>query len=237
MNLRMGVGDLAAVSTGPPGTRDLRVVPSEPERRRTARTDAVTVLDKADEPTALGHALALRAYLAVQANDVTTARGLLDQARAVASRSDDWQLDVRTRLLESLFALVEGQAGGRESMLAIVGPAVDRMDEIHSSGFSNLAYLDVEQRRLPEASAVLGVSLPLTVEFDLPICHVWQLGARGRLGLLQGDWDAAERDAAAVLAAPSAPLTRTWAHLVRGLVHLRRHGDAGDDLEAAWDLA
>ena len=138
----------------------------------------------------------------------------------VAGRSDDWQLDVRTRLLDGIFALVEGHAGGRDTMLAIVGAAVDRIDEIHSSGFSNLAYLDVEQRRLPEAAAVLGVSLPLTVEFDLPICHVWQLGARGRLGLLQGDWQAAERDAAAVLARPA-----------------RRSRGPGPTWSAAWSVS
>ena len=122
-------------------------------------------------------------------------------------------------------------------MLGIVAPAVDHIDEIHSSGFSNLAYLDVEQRRLPEAAAVLDVSLPLTVEFDLPVCHVWQLGARGRLGLVQGDWHQAQADGSAVLARPSAPLARTWAHLVRGLVALRRTGHAGSDLDDAWDLA
>src|SRR6185295_16643514 len=116
-------------------------------------------------------------------------------------------------------------------------PSVTSLDEIHSSGFSNLAYLDVEQRRLRDAAAVLDVSLPLTLEFDLPICHVWQLGARGRLSLLQGDWQAAEDDAIAVLDNRSAPLARTWAHLIRGLVGLRRRADPGSDLDDAWELA
>ena len=166
----------------------------------------------------------LQAYLAMQANDVTKARGLLDQARAVASRATTGCWTCARGCSTASVALVEGHASGRDSVLEIVEPAVDRLDEIHSSGFSNLAYLDVEQRRLPEAAAVLDVSLPLTVEFDLPVCHVWQLGARGRLGLLQGDWQARRDDAAAVLDRPSAPLARTWAHLVRGLVRLRRTG-------------
>jgi DNA-binding CsgD family transcriptional regulator len=84
---------------------------------------------------------------------------------------------------------------------------------------------------------VLAVSVPLTVERDLPICRMWQLGSRGRLELLTGDWDASLQDANRVLEAPSAPLTRTWPHLVRGLVELRRTGGGAVDLEAAWTLA
>src|SRR5512145_3535430 len=63
------------------------------------------------------------------------------------------------------------------------------------------------------------------------------MGARGRLQLLQGDWDAAEAEAERVLAAPSAALARTWPHLVRGLVRLRRGTDPGRDLDDAWTLA
>ena len=54
---------------------------------------------------------------------------------------------------------------------------------------------------------------------------------------MTGDWDDALADADAVLAGPSAPLARTWPHLVRGLVALRRGGDADADLDEAWELA
>jgi DNA-binding CsgD family transcriptional regulator len=40
-----------------------------------------------------------------------------------------------------------------------------------------------------------------------------------------------------VLERPSAPFARTWPHLIRALVALRSVGDAGDDLELAWDMA
>jgi DNA-binding CsgD family transcriptional regulator len=40
-----------------------------------------------------------------------------------------------------------------------------------------------------------------------------------------------------VLGGPSAPVARTWPHLVRGLVALRRGGEADADLEQAWALA
>ena len=66
---------------------------------------------------------------------------------------------------------------------------------------------------------------------------MWQIGSRGRLKLSQGDWDDALADSDAVLAAPSAPLARTWPHVVRGLIALRRGADATADLDDAWDLA
>ena len=71
----------------------------------------------------------------------------------------------------------------------------------------------------------------------MPICRVWQLGTRGRLALVKGEWDAALEDAESVLAGPGAPLARTWPHLLRGLVTLRRGGDADADLDEAWRLA
>jgi DNA-binding CsgD family transcriptional regulator len=36
---------------------------------------------------------------------------------------------------------------------------------------------------------------------------------------------------------PSAPLSRTWAYLVRGLIDLRRSGGGREDLDLAWVLA
>jgi DNA-binding CsgD family transcriptional regulator len=95
----------------------------------------------------------------------------------------------------------------------------------------------VEQRRLDDAAELLGRSIPLMAEHDLPICRVWQLGARGRLAMMTGAWDDALTDADDVLATATAPLARTWPHLVRGLVSLRRSGDAGPDLEIGWTLA
>ncbi len=62
------------------------------------------------------------------------------------------------------------------------------------------------------------------------------MGSRGRLEPLAGDWDVSLQDANAVLEEPSAPLARTWPHLVRGLVELRRSGGSADDLDAAWAL-
>jgi DNA-binding CsgD family transcriptional regulator len=91
---------------------------------------------------------------------------------------------------------------------------------------------------LDAAEAVLDVSIPLTIERDIPVCQAWQIGVRGRLSFLRGEWDRALDDASEVLAGQAAPLTRSWPHLVRGLVALRRGTDgAAADLDRAWELA
>ena len=185
----------------------------------------------------LGHALAMQAYLALQANDIDRARRLVEQAAEVATASDDPTLTVRSQLIRGICDVQEGAAGSREATLAMLEPAHEVLDEIYSGGYSNLTYLDVEHRRLRQASDLLGFTLPLTTERDLPICRVWQLGSRGRMKLLRGDWADAVVDADGVLDGPSAPLARTWPHLVRGLAALRERGGGDADLDAAWGLA
>ena len=144
---------------------------------------------------------------------------------------------VRVGLIEGYVSLLSGKDVGRRSILSIIESAPEHFDEIYSAGYSNLTYLDVEQRRLAQASDLLDISLPLTIERDLPICYVWQLGSRGRLQLLEGDWDAAVADANTVLDARSAPLARTWPLLIRALVSLRRDGTGADNIDEAWRLA
>jgi DNA-binding CsgD family transcriptional regulator len=187
----------------------------------------------------LGHALAMQAYLAMQATDLERARHLVGRAAEIAAGADDPTLTVRSRLISGICDVLEGERDGREATLHLLRAAHAHFDEIYSSGYSNLTYLDVEQRRLRQAAELLGFSVPLTIERDVPICRVWQLGSRGRMKLLRGDWADALADADLVLGGPSAPLARTWPHLIRGLVALRRGGeaDADADLEQAWALA
>jgi hypothetical protein len=173
----------------------------------------------------------------MQSTDLRHATSLLERAKEIASIAGDHALTVRVEIIEGICAVIGGDEGGRDAVLAIMRSAPRHLDEIYSSGYSNLTYLDVEQRRLGDAERLLNVSLPMTVERDLPICRVWQLGARGRLSLLTGDWDDALSDAATVLDGRSAPLARTWPHLIRGLVALRRDGVGVDDLSEAWTLA
>ncbi len=210
------------------------------DRHATAAEDVLAGDDAscADADLAhLGHTLALQAYLAVQVNDLDRARLLLARAAPFAEGSGDRPLGVRLQVIGGICDVLEGERGSREATLALLSTGHEHFDEIYSSGYSNLTYLDVEQRRLRSAAELLGFTLPLTIERDLPICRVWQLGSRGRMKLMRGDWSDAVADADLVLAGPSAPLARTWPHLVRGLVALRRGGDADADLEEAWELA
>ena len=242
LHLRDRAGDSAGISTV---HHSLSVYHWYNADRRAADEHAgraAEVLEAEGEPppeqmSPLGHAVAMKAYLALHDSDVAAAQALLIHSRRLAAGADDPTLSVRTGLLDGICEVMSGQAEGRERMLAILATATDDFDEIYSSGYSNLTYLDVEQRRLAQARDLFEISLPLTVERDMPICRVWQLGSRGRLSLATGDWDAAVGDADAVLAGPGAPLARTWPHLVRALVALRRGGDADPDFDEAWRLA
>jgi DNA-binding CsgD family transcriptional regulator len=188
---------------------------------------------------ALGHAYATAAYLALQRCDLARVDEVLPRARAIADATGDPALRVRCEVMASVGEILAGRSAARQRLIDVVtGGLRADIDEPSSSGFSNLAYLDVEQRRFGDASALLEVSLPITVERDLPVCHGWQLGARARLHLLQGAWDAALADAEQVLAIEGAPLARVWPEIVIGLVALRRGEEAAArHLDAAWQLA
>jgi DNA-binding CsgD family transcriptional regulator len=207
--------------------------------------EAVAVLDgrvdQQPEPgparTNLGHAIAMQGYLAVQATELEQAATFLVRAREVSSEAADPALSVRVGLIDGIRGLLAGDTAQRSTVLDILATAPEHIDEIYSSGFSMLAYVDIEQRRLRQAGELLDVSLPLMAEHDLPICRVWQLGCRGRLSLLEGDWGRAVAEADAVIASRGAPLARTWPLLVRALVALRGEGDPGPYLDDAWRLA
>lgn len=207
--------------------------------------DAVTVLDESvpgRDPTQgllahLGHAHATQAFLAFQATSIAQATTSTERASDLASRANDPSLSVRAAIIEKLLRLLQGDSLAREELLAMLGSPADVIDEIYSAGYSQLTYFDVEHRRLNEAAELFSVSIPITIERDLPICRSWQQGSRARLDLLRGKWDQALLDANRVLNTPSAPLARIWPHLVRGLIALRRDGGGTDDLDEAWALA
>ena len=238
MALRQAAGDLGGVGAA---HEALSVYQWYNANRAVAEhhaTAAVEVLERAADLPRLGHAYAIEAYLALQRGDLDRAGAVLARARQVAAAAGDRQLNARVAIIDAERALMDGNVSGRDRILSLIERETEFFDEIHSSGYSNLAYLDVEHRRLDAAAGVLARSLPLATERDIPICRVWQTGVRGRLAFVRGHWDAAVADADAVLAEPAAPLARTWPHLVRGLVRLRRgHEGADEDLDAAWELA
>ena len=236
LDLREQAGDLTSVSRD---HQSLAVYLWYAADRAAADDHAARAVEvlatQGDSPT-LGLAYALQAYLAIQVSALESAGDLLDQASGVAKGVDDSFVHARIELVEAVRRVADGEEHAREEILTMVRGAYPFDDNL-SSGFSNLAYSDVEYRRLNDASDVLEQSLPLTVEWDLPICHVWQMGARGRLNLLKGNWADAVHDSEIVLTMPSAPLARTWPSLIRGLVRLRSGQEVGSDLDEAWELA
>lgn len=185
----------------------------------------------------LGHAFAMQAFLAVQSSELQSASTLVAHAAAIAAEVGDASLNVRVRLIECICEIAAGDDTARDRLLGVLAGGPAHIDETYSTGYTNLTYFDVEQRRLGAAADLLERSIPLMVEHDLPICRVVQLGSRSRLNLLFGDWDDALADADAVLDSPSAPLARTWPLLIRAVVSLRRTGDDAGGLNEAWKLA
>lgn len=185
----------------------------------------------------LSHAVATKAFLAVQSSQLDTANQLIEQARHIACGTDDSHLEVRLLLIKHLCDIAAGESVARDRVLSVLAKGPRHIDETYSTGYTNLTYFDVEQRRLGAANDLLERSIPLMVEHDLPICRVVQLGSRSRLKLLNGDWDEALADADEVLGDPSAPLARTWPLLIRGVVSLRRGGDDDGGIDKAWALA
>jgi DNA-binding CsgD family transcriptional regulator len=179
----------------------------------------------------------MQSYLALQKSDLAAARALHDRAAAIAMEAGDRQLDARVEIIAAVMAIAQGDVSARDRVLSLIARDAEYFDDLYSAGYSNVANMDVEHRRLAEADAVLSLSVPLTVQRDIRICNHWQLGVRARMSLIRGDWDAAAADADAVLEDEGAPLARTWPHIVRGLVALRRGEGREDDLEAGFALA
>jgi DNA-binding CsgD family transcriptional regulator len=187
---------------------------------------------------AYGGARATRAYLAYHRSDYPLVEEYRSEAARIAETTGDEMLELRTRLVGGATDLARDVPGARARFVSLIEDArAAGFDEVASTGYSTIAYLDVEQRRLANAERVLEESLAFTIERDIPICNHWQTAVRSRLRHLEGRWDAALEDADDVLLRRGMPVATFWPHVVRGLVALRRGDDGGDHLEAAWELA
>jgi DNA-binding CsgD family transcriptional regulator/tetratricopeptide (TPR) repeat protein len=208
-----------------------RRVPAE------AHADRATALVPSNH-RGFGAARATRGYLAYLRGDVSTALQCSADAGRLATEIGDDTLALRSRLVSSASDLLLGDESARQALLQVVEEGRDLgFDELASTAYSNIAYLDVEQRRLGEAERLLETSLTFTADRDIPICNHWQTGVRSRLRLLEGRWRAAMEDAEDARTRPGMPIATFWPHLVTGLVALRRTGTEDAHLEAAWRLA
>ncbi|GAA4904054.1 regulatory LuxR family protein [Actinomycetospora succinea] len=237
-------GDLDGVGAGHRSLASFEWYHGDRARAIEHATTAIDVLGPRAAPGSraaglLGHALAVRGFLAIQDNDLVAARELHDRAAgAVAAGGADDALGVRLMLLDTVSGILDGDGSARGRLLDALEAVGDDVKVEHSTCWTQLANLDVEQRRLDAAEKVLDRSLPLTVQWEYPICEHWQRGVRARLRGMRGAWDEAVHDARGVLADSGSLLTHTWPSLVLGVVALRR-GDPEADahLERGWDIA
>jgi DNA-binding CsgD family transcriptional regulator len=207
-------------------------------RQAEDHAERATRLARAQAGLEYGAARATRGYLAYLRSDYDLAGQCTAEAARVAEELGSAVLGLRSRLVQTVTDLALAEPGARRRSIELIEEArALTLDELASTGYSNLSYLDVEQRRLRDAELVLEESLAFTVARDIPICNHWQTAVRSRLRLLEGRWSAAVEDADDVLTRAGMPLAALWPHLVCALVPLRRGGSDGRHLEAAWDLA
>lgn len=238
-SIRITLGDMAGVGSIHETLSHYEYYNANRDRAERHAARAIKLLEPSDRMHALGHAYATEAYLAIQRCDVERAVGLLDRVSEIAGRQADPALQTRLDVMRTAVGVLVGQSASRDELLEVAAAGFQaELHEQASTGYSLLAYFDVEKRRLDDARELLGLCLPLAADRDIRICHMWQKAARGRLSMLRGDWDEALRDADDILGSSGVLLGRPWAELVRGLVLLRR-GDAGaaEHLDVAWDLA
>ena len=209
--------------------------------RRQAELHAERAMAVAGPSSGLAYAgaRATRGYLAYMGHDYDLATAYIEDAGSIAEQEGHQPLGVRTALFRRILDFSAGVDDARTRLTESIEEARGHgLDELASTGYSQLAYLDVEQRRLRSAEHVLDESLPFTVERDIPICRHWQTAVRSRLRFLEGRWSAALEDADFVTGNEGMPLAHLWPNVVRALIRLRQGSDEDTStLDDAWELA
>jgi len=209
-------------------------------RRRQAESHADRAAEIAKDVAELeyGEARVTRSYLAMHRSEFDLVQQCQADALRIVRGRENEDLTFRTGVFAAVSDLAQGHLEGRVRLVDLIEVARARgLDELASSGYSNLANLDVEQRRLRSAEHVLEEALRFSKEREIPICHYWQTGLRARLRFIQGRWSAALEDAAYVFDGSGMPLAAVWPHIVTSQIELRRGGDGAAHLEEAWQLA
>jgi hypothetical protein len=215
------------------------------------RADAEAHADHAvriarDSGALLEHSVAraTRGFLAYLRNELELAGACATEASDLARPTGNGLLVLRAQLVAVLARLADddgdGAEGARDEVLGLISQASGAgLEELASTGYSQLAYCDVEHRRLAAAGRVLEESLPFATSREIPICADWQTGLRARVRFGHGAWDAALDDVGTVLGQSGMPLTRLWTLLIAGLVPLRRgqHDSWRAFLDDAWRLS
>ncbi len=209
------------------------------EKAEQHSAEAAQIARRAGAASGYGAARATQGFLAYLRSDLTTARSCAAEAQELAERNSLGLLELRSEVVSGVSDLISGDESARPLLLTRLDAARDRgWDELASTVYSQVAWIDVEHARYRDAEQLLEVSIPFANERDIPICRHWQVGVRSRLQFQRGRWEAALEDAQAVLVDQGMPLATLWPRLVRVLVPLRRGMAAELDLlDEAWSLA
>jgi ATP/maltotriose-dependent transcriptional regulator MalT len=105
--------------------------------------------------------------------------------------------------------------------------------------YTSVACFDVRLRDYPRAAVSIDRTLRFAAEHEIEAFELYILGWRARLALERGDWEAAERDAVAVIGRyHTLTVVRFQSLIVLALLRERRgEGDAGALLDEAMSFA
>jgi tetratricopeptide (TPR) repeat protein len=239
VRLREEVADLVAVGAGHRWISRLAWFAGRRPLAEHHAALAVELLEGADDPRELGFAYSNRAQLAMLAGDAAAAVNWGERALRVAEELGD--VELRAHALNNVGSArrLADESGGRALQLESIALAREHgLDEHVARGYTNVAWDEVERRRLAHGESLLREALAFASQRDLDAWRRYMLGCRARLHLLRGRWTAAADDAATVLSEPASPVSRIWPLMVLGLVRSRRGDPGADDaLAEAWALA
>jgi len=239
VRLREEVRDRVAVGAGHRWISRLAWVAGRRSLAEQHAALAVELLEEAGDPRELGFAYSNRSHLAMLARDDVAAVTWGERALTLAEQLGD--VELRAHALNSVGTALAAadDPGGRALQLESIALAREHgLDDHIARGYANLAWDEVERRRLAGAESILREGLVFTSRRELDAGRRYLLGCRARLHLLRGCWTAAADDAATVLAEPASPVRRIWPLMILGLVRSRRGDPGGDEaLAEAWALA
>jgi DNA-binding CsgD family transcriptional regulator len=238
LELRRGMGEVVGVGSAHTALAGFAWYAADRGTAVRHARAALEILSSADDPRALGFALARHTFFAAWGGDAAEARRSGDRAARIADElGDDVVLRSTASVGVAVARLLDGDVGGRADLLAASEAGLaHRLDDLATTPMSNLCHYDVEQGRLDAAEDSVALALRISEERDTPSCTAYQLGVRSRLRLLQGRWSEAADDARTVLRV-DLPLGQLWPNLVLGMLVARRDGaPANPHLDELWRL-
>jgi DNA-binding CsgD family transcriptional regulator len=150
------------------------------------------------------------------------------RALALAGELDDAEAHVYALTTLGASEFQADRPAGREKLERALALAQQHgLDDHAGRAYFQLVICGLRHRRFALVRRYVDAGLEYCGERDLDTWRVYLRAAAARLDLDTGRWDAAADTATAVLAdRRSAPVARTWALIVIGLLRARR-GDAG----------